>query len=61
VLKKYGADAAIRFEQMWDDVAYAYNVELLCLYPIHAVPHGDEFDYVLAELYREHSAVVSPL
>jgi CheY-like chemotaxis protein len=61
VLKKYGADAAIRFEQMWDDVAYAYNVELLCLYPIHAVPHDDEFDYVLAELYREHSAVVSPL
>jgi DNA-binding NarL/FixJ family response regulator len=61
VLRNYGRDAAIRFEQMWDDVAHAYNIDVLCLYPVHAARHDDEFAEILEELYREHSAVAARL
>jgi DNA-binding response OmpR family regulator len=49
-------DAAIRLEQLWDDVARTYNVDIFCPYPSHGLRCDDE-SQVFCDLRAAHSAV----
>ena len=50
------ADAAIRFEQLWDDVARTYNVDIFCAYSSQGLRCDDESP-VFRDLRAAHSAV----
>jgi DNA-binding NarL/FixJ family response regulator len=50
------AEEAIRLEQLWDDVARTYNVDIFCPYPCHAIRCDDESP-VFRDLRAAHSAV----
>jgi DNA-binding NarL/FixJ family response regulator len=50
------ADAAIRLEQLWDDVARTYNVDIFCPYSCHGLRCDDESP-VFRDLRAAHSAV----
>jgi DNA-binding NarL/FixJ family response regulator len=50
------ADAAIRLEQLWDDVARTYNVDIFCAYSSHGLRCDDESP-VFRDLRAAHSAV----
>jgi CheY-like chemotaxis protein len=52
------ADAAIRFEQLGNDLAKTYNVDILCGYPLHSF-HGEKNRDVFQSICAEHSAVYS--
>jgi len=59
LLKAEGkADAAIRFEQLGNDLAKTHHVDILCAYPLSSF-HGEEDELVLQSIYAEHSAVYS--
>ena len=59
LLKAEGnADAAIRFEQLGNDLAKTHDVDILCAYPLSSF-HGEEDELVLQSIYAEHSAVYS--
>jgi hypothetical protein len=49
-------DAAIRFEQLGNDLAKRHEVNLLCAYPSSSF-HGEEDEQVFQSLCAEHSAV----
>ena len=49
-------DAAIRLEQLWDDVARTYNVDIFCPYSCHGLRCDDE-SQVFRDLRAAHSAV----
>jgi DNA-binding NarL/FixJ family response regulator len=48
--------AAIRLEQLWDDVARTYNVDIFCPYSGHGLRCDDE-NQVFRDLRTAHSAV----
>jgi hypothetical protein len=50
------ADAAIRVEQLWDDVARTYNVDIFCAYSSEGLRCDDESP-VFRDLRAAHSAV----
>jgi DNA-binding NarL/FixJ family response regulator len=52
------ADAAIRFEQLGNDLAKTHNVDILCGYPLHSF-HGEKNRDVFQSICAEHSAVYS--
>jgi DNA-binding NarL/FixJ family response regulator len=52
------ADAAIRLEQLWDEVSTTFNVDILCGYALSSF-HGDEDEHVFQSICAEHSAVYS--
>jgi DNA-binding NarL/FixJ family response regulator len=52
------ADAAIRFEQLGNDLAETHDVRILCAYPLRSV-HEEEDKHVFRSICREHSAVYS--
>lgn len=52
------ASAAIRLEQLWDEVADKYNVDVFCGYPSAGLPH-DEDGRVFRKICAVHSAVVT--
>jgi DNA-binding NarL/FixJ family response regulator len=52
------ADAAIRFEQLGNDLAEMYKVDILCAYPLSSF-HGREDRHVFQSICAEHSAVYS--
>ena len=52
------ADAAIRFEQLGNDLAKSYKVNILCAYPSSGF-HGEEDNHVFESICAEHSAVYS--
>lgn len=52
------ADAAIRLEQLWDEVGTTFEVDILCGYAISSF-HGDEDEHVFQSIRAEHSAVYS--
>jgi FixJ family two-component response regulator len=52
------ADAAIRFEQLGNDLAKRYKVNILCAYPLTSF-HGKEDKHVFESICAEHSAVYS--
>jgi CheY-like chemotaxis protein len=51
-------DAALRFEQLCNELAKVHEVDLLCAYPLSGF-HGGEDDLALQSIYAEHSAVHS--
>jgi hypothetical protein len=50
------ADAAVRLEQLWDEFARAYDVDILCGYTVNSPLH-DEEDRTFKRICAEHSAV----
>ena len=52
------ADAAIRFEQLGNDLGKTYNVDILCGYPLQSF-HGEKNRDVFQSICAEHSAVYS--
>jgi DNA-binding NarL/FixJ family response regulator len=52
------AEAAIRLEQLWDEIARTYDVDILCGYPLSGV-HREENSHVFQRICAEHSAVYS--
>ncbi|HWY06351.1 MAG TPA: response regulator [Candidatus Acidoferrales bacterium] len=52
------ADAAIRFEQLGNDLAKTHDVDILCAYPLRSF-HGEEDEHVFRRICAEHSAVYS--
>jgi CheY-like chemotaxis protein len=52
------ADAAIRVEQLWDEVGKTLGVDILCGYASSSF-HGEEDEHVFQDICAEHSAVYS--
>jgi DNA-binding NarL/FixJ family response regulator len=52
------ADAAIRLEQLWDQIAAIYKVNTLCGYALASF-HGDKDRHVFQSICAAHSAVHS--
>jgi DNA-binding NarL/FixJ family response regulator len=52
------ADAAIRLEQLWNDVGKTFEVDILCGYALRSF-HGEEDKHVFQSICAEHSAVYS--
>ena len=52
------ADAAIRLEQLWDEVGKTFGVDILCGYALSSF-HGEEDEHVFQRICAEHSAVYS--
>ena len=52
------ADAAIRVEQLWDEVGKTFGVDILCGYALSSF-HGEEDGHVFQSICAEHSAVYS--
>jgi CheY-like chemotaxis protein len=52
------ADAAIRVEQLWDQISTTYEVDILCGYALSSF-HGEEDEQVFQSICAEHSAVYS--
>ena len=50
------ADAAIRLEELWNEIAMTYNVDILCGYPLEGLRH-EEDSYTFRRICEEHSAV----
>ena len=52
------ADAAIRLEQLGNDLTTTHNVDILCAYALGSFP-GAEDEHIFRNICREHSAVYS--
>jgi hypothetical protein len=52
-------DAAIRLEQLLNQLATIYEFDLLCAYALGSF-HGEEDKHVFQSICAEHSAVCSP-
>jgi DNA-binding NarL/FixJ family response regulator len=52
------ADAAIRLEELWNEIATRYDVDLLCGYQVEKL-RCDEDSYTFRRICEEHSAVHS--
>jgi len=52
------ADAAIRFEQLGNDLGKAHQVDILCAYPVSSF-HGKEDKHIFESICAEHSAIYS--
>jgi len=51
-------EAAIRVEQLWDEVGKTFGVDILCGYALSSF-HGEEDKHVFQSICAEHSAVYS--
>ncbi len=51
-------DAAIRIEQITNDLAQTHNADILCTYPLSSF-HGEEDEHVFQSICAQHSAVYS--
>ncbi len=52
------ADAAIRVEQLWNEVGKTFDLDILCGYALSSF-HGDKDERVFESICAEHSAVHS--
>jgi len=52
------ADAAIRVEQLWDEIGKTFGVHILCGYALSSF-HGEKDEHVFQSICAEHSAVYS--
>jgi DNA-binding NarL/FixJ family response regulator len=52
------ADAAIKLEQLWSQLATTYEMDVLCGYALDSF-HGEEDQHVFQSICAEHSAVNS--
>ena len=51
-------EAAVRLEQLWNDLASRHSFALRCAYPRDGFAHGDE-DFFFSRICAEHSHIVS--
>jgi DNA-binding NarL/FixJ family response regulator len=51
-------DAAIRLEQLWDNVGAIFEMDILCGYALSSF-HGEDDEHVFKSICAEHSAVYS--
>jgi DNA-binding NarL/FixJ family response regulator len=51
-------DAAIRLEQLWDQIGKTFKVDILCGYALSSF-HGEEDEHVFQGICAKHSAVYS--
>jgi DNA-binding NarL/FixJ family response regulator len=51
-------EAAIRLEQLWNQLTMTYEVDILCGYALTSF-HGEEGEHVFQSICAEHSAVYS--
>jgi DNA-binding NarL/FixJ family response regulator len=51
-------DTAVRIEQLWNQLATTYEIDLLCGYSVNNF-HGEKDELVLERIRAEHSAVFS--
>jgi DNA-binding NarL/FixJ family response regulator len=51
-------DAAIRLEQLWDEVGTTFEMDILCGYALSSF-HDEEDEHVFQRICAEHSAVYS--
>jgi DNA-binding NarL/FixJ family response regulator len=58
LLRDGKADAAIRLEQLWDELARTYNVDVLCGYSTAAAPYDMDRD-IVQRIRDAHTAVHS--
>lgn len=58
LLREGSAEAAIRLEHLWDELATAFNVDVFCPYPTTGLDH-DETSPVIQRICNEHTAVLS--
>jgi DNA-binding NarL/FixJ family response regulator len=58
LLEGGNADAAIRLEQLWDELAAIYKVDTLCGYALASF-RGEKDQYIFQSICAEHSAVHS--
>jgi len=56
LLREGKADAAIRVEQLWDQLVTKYAVDTLCAYPPNSF-HGEQDQHVFQSICAEHSAI----
>jgi CheY-like chemotaxis protein len=52
------ADAAIRVEQLWNELGKTFGLDILCGYALSSF-HGKEDEHVFQKICAEHSAVYS--
>ena len=52
------AEAAIRVEHLWDEIAKTYYVDILCGYPLGSF-HSEQDSHIFQRICAEHSAVHS--
>jgi len=52
------ADAAIRVEQLWDEVGKTFGLDILCGYALSSF-HGEEDEHVFQSICAKHSAIYS--
>jgi DNA-binding NarL/FixJ family response regulator len=50
------ADAAIRLEELWNEIARTYDVDILCGYPLESLRCEDD-SHTFRRICEEHSAV----
>jgi DNA-binding NarL/FixJ family response regulator len=50
------ADAAIRLEELWNQIARTYDIDILCGYPLESL-RCEEDSYTFQRICEEHSAV----
>jgi CheY-like chemotaxis protein len=51
-------EAAIRLEQLWNEIAKTYDVDILCGYPLGSF-HGEQGSHIFQRICAEHSVVHS--
>jgi DNA-binding NarL/FixJ family response regulator len=56
LLRNGKADAAIRLEQLWDELCLTYNLRVVCGYAAPDVSHGDAFERIRAIHSAVHTA-----
>jgi CheY-like chemotaxis protein len=54
------AGAAIRLEELWDNIAITYDVDILCGYPSGSF-RCEEDDHIFQKICEQHSAINSPV
>jgi hypothetical protein len=52
----FPAPAAIRLEELWNEIARTYNVDILCGYSLESL-RCEEDSYTFRRICEEHSAV----
>jgi hypothetical protein len=52
------AEAAIRVEHLWDEIAKTYNLDTLCGYPLGSF-HVEQDSHIFQRICAQHSAVHS--
>jgi hypothetical protein len=50
------ADAAIRLEELWNEIARSYDIDILCAYPLESLRRKED-SYTFRRICEEHSAV----